>query len=75
MPNRGDEVNDILLNGAANSAQKKKREERLFDLVEKTREKLGPYLRLETFPTGSKAHLAVDIILQEAFEGVLRFRK
>src|SRR5712664_3000411 len=44
--------------------------ERLFDLVEETRKQLQPYLRIETFTTGSKpmSDLAVDVILQAAFE-------
>src|SRR5258708_36610362 len=45
-------------------------EERLFDLVAATREKLRPFLVLETSKTGTMptTYLAVDIILQEAFE-------
>jgi len=45
-------------------------EVRIFDLVAETRNKLQPFLRIGTFETGTTPtiYLAVDIILQEAFE-------
>jgi hypothetical protein len=46
------------------------KEERLFDLVAETREKLRPFLVMEIFKTGTMptTYLAVDTILQAAFE-------